>query len=62
MEKLEVPIEAAMPCNIGTKKRSNFQETEAKSDDESNKTLKTKHACVVEAHEPTRKHLESSPP
>ena len=29
--KLEVPMEAAMPCNQGTEKRSGFQETEAKS-------------------------------
>ena len=50
-----------MPCKKGTKKRSSFQETEAKSC-ESNKIPKTKHACIVEAHESTRQRLESSLP
>ena len=59
--KLEVPVEAAMLCKKGTKKRSGFQETEAKSS-ESNKIQKTKYACVVEAHESTRQRLESSLP
>ena len=44
-----------------TKKHSWLQETEAKSG-ESNKIPKTKHACIVEAHESTRQHLESSLP
>ena len=43
------------------KKRSAFQETEAKSD-ESNNIPKTKHACFAEAHESTRQRLESSLP
>ena len=47
---LEVPMEAAKFCKRGTKKRSSFQETEAKSS-ESNKIPNTKHACTVEAHE-----------
>ena len=60
--KLEVPPEAAVPCTTrGTKKRSGFQETEAKSC-ESNKFPKTRHACIVEAHESTRQRLESSLP
>ena len=61
--KLEVPMEAAMLCKKGTKKRSSFQETEAKSC-ESNKIQKKKkkHACIVEAHESTRQRLESSLP
>ena len=59
--KLEVPMEAALPCKKGTKKLSSFQETEAKSC-ESNKIPKTKHACIVEAYESTRQRLESSPP
>ena len=41
----------------GTRKRSGFPETEAKSD-ESNKIPKTKHACIVEARESTRQRLE----
>ena len=48
-----------MPCKMGTKKRSGFQETDAKSC-ESNKIPKTKHACIVEAHESTRKRMDSS--
>ena len=40
---------------------SGLQETEAKSC-EPNKIPKTKHACIVEAHESTRQRLESSPP
>ena len=47
-----------MLCNCRTKKRSGFQETEAKSC-ESNKIPKTKHACIVEVHESTRQRLES---
>ena len=56
--KLEVPMDAAMPCKKGTKKLSIFQETEAKSC-ESYKIPKTNHACIVEAHESTRQRLES---
>ena len=55
--KLEVPMDAAMPC----KKGAYFQETVAKSD-ASNKILKTMFVCIVEAHESTRQRLESSPP
>ena len=57
--KLEFPMEAGMPCKKGTKKRSSFQETEAKSC-ESNKIPKTKHVCIVKVHESTRQRLESS--
>ena len=48
---------------IGTKRRSSSQETEAKSC-ECNKILssKTKHACILEAHESTRQRLDSSIP
>ena len=42
--KLEVPMEAAMPCKKGTKKHFPFQEAEAKSD-ESNQIPKNK-ACM----------------
>ena len=59
--KLEVPMEAAMPCKKGTKKSSSFQETEAKSC-ESHKNPKTKHACIAEGHESTRQRLESFSP
>ena len=60
-EQLDVPMEAALPCKEGTKKHSEFQETGAKSD-EFNKIRKTKHTCIVEAHESTRKHLDSPLP
>ena len=59
--KLEVPMDAAMPCKKGTKKHFPFQEAEAKSC-ESSKIPKTKHACIVEPHESTRQSLESSLP
>ena len=48
-------MEAAMPCKMRTKKRSNKSR---ETDDETegpNKIQKTKHACIVEAHESTRK-------
>ena len=45
----------------GTKKHSQLHQTEAKSG-ESHKIPKTKHACIVEAHESTRHSLESSLP
>ena len=48
MRKLEVPMEAAMPCKKRSKKRSSFRGTEAESC-ESNKIPKTKHACIVES-------------
>ena len=54
-EKLEILMEAAMPCKMRTKKRSNKSRV---TDDEihgSNELQKTKHACIVEAHESTRK-------
>ena len=51
--KVEVPMEATMSCKRGTKKHSTLQETEAQSDEF--KIPKTKHACIVEAHESTRK-------
>ena len=50
-----------MPCKKGTKKHFPFQETEAKRC-ESNKIPETKHAHIMEAHESTRKCLESSLP
>ena len=53
--KFEVPI-----AKKGRKKRSGFQETEAKSC-ESNNIPKTKHASIVEAHGSTRQRLESPP-
>ena len=50
-EKLELPMEAAMPCKV-----KNHQCREPCSK-ESN-TRRSKYACNVEAHESTRKRLE----
>ena len=61
-KKLEIPMEAAMPCEMGTKKRLKKLRETASESDESNKIQKTKLACVVEAHESTRKRLESTLP
>ena len=59
---MEVPMDAAMPCKKGTKKHFPFHDTEAKSCESNKKIPKTKHACIVEAHESGRQRLESSPP
>ena len=56
--KLEIPMEAAMNCKMGTKKRSKRLRQTACETTEHNK--KTKHACIVEAHESRRKRLEST--
>ena len=48
--KLERPTVAAMPCKL---KMYRYRETCGESDN-----LKSKRACVVEAHESTRKRFE----
>ena len=53
-------MESPMLCKMGTKKRSMKLREFAKETTESNK--KTKHACIVEAQESTRKRLESTLP
>ena len=59
-KELEVPMEAAMPCKMETRKRARKpQETVAS---ESTDSRKKKYACIVEAHESTRKRLESTLP
>ena len=57
--KLEVSMDAAMPCKKGRKKQCSPQEARSCA---SNKIHQTKHACIVEAHESTRQRLESPPP
>ena len=57
--QLELPMEAAMPFKLKTTK-SSFRHRVAKS--ESKEIQKSKHACIVEAHESTRKRLEKTPP
>ena len=61
-EKLEIPMEAAVLCKMGTKKRSNKSRKTANETKESNNIQKTKRACIVEAHESTRRRLESTLP
>ena len=51
-----------MPCQMGTDNRlKKLLETGSESD-ESSKIQKTKHACIVEAHESTRNRLEATLP
>ena len=50
MKNLELSVEAAMPCKLKTFR---YRETCGESNDR-----KSKHACIVEAHESTRKRLE----
>ena len=60
-KELEVPVEAAMPCKMGIRKRlKELQATGARGITESNG--KTKYAFIVEAHESTRKPLEPTLP
>ena len=55
-------MEAAMPCKLRTKKRSNKSRRTDVETKGSNKIQKTKHACIVEADESTRKRFESTLP
>ena len=58
-KKLDVPMEAALPCKMGTEKCSKELQDTASDTTESNKK---DMACVVEAHASTRKRLESTLP
>ena len=61
-KKLEILMEAAMRCKLRTTKRPNkLLETDSETKG-SNNIHKTKHACIVEAHESTRKRMESTSP
>ena len=60
-KKLEVPMEAATHCKMEIRKRARKpQETVARRSTDANK--KTEYACIVEAHESTRKRLEFTLP
>ena len=61
-KKLERPMEAATPCKMGTKKRLKRLRETASETTESNKVQKTKHACIGEDHESSRKRFESTLP
>ena len=50
--KLEVPMEAAMPCKIPIKSSGKIHRNTEK--------LKTKYACIVDADESTRPRLEGA--
>ena len=52
-KKVELPVEAAMPCEV-----RNLQHREAFGKEPDNR--KSKHACIVEAHESARKRLEKN--
>ena len=54
-------MEAAMLCELRTTKRPRNRQRKPK-DPTNSKKKKTKHACIVEAHESTRQRLESSLP
>ena len=56
-EKLEIPVEAAMLCNMGTRKRA-WKLRETVTSENTNPGKITKYACVVDAHESTRKRME----
>ena len=60
-KKLEIPVEAAMPCKMGTRKRLRKLRGTVSTED-TNPRKKTKYGCIVEAHESTRKCLESTLP
>ena len=57
---MEILFQAVTPCK--KKKRLKKQRETASGGDESKKIQKTKHACIVEAYESTRKRLESTLP
>ena len=52
-KKLEVPMEAVVPCQMETRKRA-WKLRETVVSEKTNPHKKTKYVCVVEAHESTR--------
>ena len=55
MKKLELPTGIAMPCKI-----QNYQRRESCGKEPN--TRRSKHACIVEAHESTRKRSKRNLP
>ena len=55
-------METAILCKIGTKNRSKKVAGDRRRNQRFQQNPQTKHACIVEAHEPTRKRLESIQP
>ena len=60
-KKLEVLMEAAMLCEMETRKRAR-KLRETVPNENTNSRKKTNYACTAEAHESTRKRLESALP
>ena len=59
-QKLEVPMEAALPGKLRTQKRSNMlRRNRRRNQTVPTKSKKTKHACIVEADEFKGKRLGS---
>ena len=54
-------MEAAVPCKMETRKRARKLRGTVASES-INTDKKTKYACILEAHESTRKRLESTLP
>ena len=55
-----IGMEAALPRELRTKKRPDVLRATDSETKESSNIQKTKHACIEEAHESTRKRLEST--
>ena len=60
-KKLEIPMEAAVPCKMMTRRRLR-KLWETVTSENTNPHKKTKCVNIVEVHESTRKRLESTPP
>ena len=56
---LERPMKAATPCKNGNEEAFKQVAGDRQRNQRYNKIQKTKHACIVEAHESTRKRVES---
>ena len=55
-KKLESPMESAMSCKV-----QNLRHEEACGENKTT-TRRSRHACIVEAYESTRKRLEKTQP
>ena len=59
-KKLEIPMEAVVPCKLRKTKRPNKLLETGSETKRSNKIQKPKQACIVEALESARQHLAST--
>ena len=60
-KKLELLLEAAMPCKMVKRERGR-KLLETVTSESTNAHKKFKYTCIVEAHESTRKRMESTHP